>query len=306
MWKYPWWQGNSYGIHLIYFSFDTTKFDLSFRKKSPIPMKAIFSATLLWLTLGIMLTSAGCGGEKGENESGYYEAEDTQMEMAAPERKEAAETVERKLIKQGRVEFETDKLQDTRERILAAVAKYEAYISSDQENKWGERINHTVVIRVPAKNFDQLLAEATQGVRKFDMKEITVTDVTEEFLDVNARLNTKKELELRYLELLKQARTVSEMLEIERELGNIRADIESMQGRLNYLQDQVSLSTLTITYYETVSDQDAFGRRVGEGLGKGWDNLKDFMVGLVNIWPFILLIFAALVLWRRRRRKARP
>lgn len=269
-------------------------------------MKAILSATLLWLTLGIMLTSAGCGGEKGENESGYYEAEDMQMEMAAPERKEATESVERKLIKQGRVEFETDKLQDTRERILAAAAKYEAYISSDQENKWGERINHTVVIRVPAKNFDQLLAEATQGVRKFDMKEITVTDVTEEFLDVNARLNTKKELELRYLELLKQARTVSEMLEIERELGNIRADIESMQGRLNYLQDQVSLSTLTITYYETVSDQDAFGRRVGEGLGKGWDNLKDFMVGLVNIWPFILLIFAALVLWRRRRKKARP
>lgn len=269
-------------------------------------MKPILSTTLLWLSLGILLSSAGCGGGNSDNESGYYETEVVDMKMAAPERKEATESVERKLIKQGRVEFETDKLQDTRERILAAAAKYEAYISSDQENKWDGRVNHTMVIRVPAKNFDALLAEATQGVRKFDMKEITVTDVTEEFLDVNARLNTKKELELRYLELLKQARTVSEMLEIERELGNIRADIESMQGRLNYLQDQVSLSTLTITFYEKVSDQDAFGRRVGEGLGNGWDNLKDFMVGLVNIWPFIILIFAALVLWRRRRRKARP
>lgn len=268
-------------------------------------MKNQFPFILSLIMLGFILSSAGCGGESNDNESGYYETEDVEMRMAAPEQKQASETVERKLIKQGRVEFETDKLQETRERILAAAIKYEAYISSDQENKWGGRINHTMVIRVPAKNFDQLLADATQGVRKFDMKEITVTDVTEEFLDVNARLNTKKELELRYLELLKQARTVSEMLEIERELGNIRADIESMQGRLNYLQDQVSLSTLTITYYETVSDQDTFGRRVSEGLRNGWNNLKDFMVGMINIWPFILLIFAALVLWRRRRRKAR-
>jgi len=121
-------------------------------------------------------------------------------------------------------------MASTRKQILESVDKYEGYIASDEEYKYKGGISNTIVIRVPAENFDELLADATKGVSKFDSKNITVKDVTEEFLDIQARLKTKKELENRYLELLKKAKSVPEILEVERQLGQLRADIESIEG----------------------------------------------------------------------------
>ena len=114
--------------------------------------------------------------------------------------------------------------------------------------------------------------------------------MTEEFLDVEARLKNKKELEARYQEILKQAKNVKEILEIERELNTLRSDIESMEGRLKYLQNQVSLSSIQITYYKELTKRTAFGQKFAQGFRSGWTNLIWFLVGLVNIWPFLLLL----------------
>jgi hypothetical protein len=116
-----------------------------------------------------------------------------------------------------------------------------------------------------------------------------VKDVTEEYVDVEARLKTKKDLEQRYQEIMKKATTVSEMLEIEKEMGTLRADIESIEGRLNVLKSQVSFSTLTVTIYELVTAPNFFGTRIGSGFVNGWNNLLDFFVFIVNLWPFFLL-----------------
>ena len=110
----------------------------------------------------------------------------------------------RKLIKEGEVEFESENLSKTRENIFKSIEKYKGYSSSDNEYKNTYEISNLLTIRVPSENFDNLLNEITIGVTKFDRKEITVKDVTEEFLDVEARLKTKKELENRYLEILKK------------------------------------------------------------------------------------------------------
>ena len=69
-------------------------------------------------------------------------------------------------------------------------------------------------------------------------------DVTEEYIDITARLKTKKELEARYLELLKKANKVEEIVSIEKEIGNLRSDIESIEGRLRYINNAVAYSTL--------------------------------------------------------------
>lgn len=199
------------------------------------------------------------------------------------------ETVDRKLIKEGRVEFESQQLNITRKSITQAVEKHQAYVSSDQEFKSSDRISNTIIIRIPAEAFDTFLNDATKGVEKFDSKNITVRDVTEEFVDVEARLETKKELEIRFLDLLKQAKSVSEVLEIEVQIGELRADIESIEGRLNYLKNQVSFSTLTMTFYESIPHQTEFGKMFNNGFRNGWNNLILFFVMLTNIWPFILL-----------------
>ena len=213
--------------------------------------------------------------------------------------------VERKLIKDGNVTFETDDINATRATVFESIEKNKGYISSDREYKSNGKVSNTLIIRVPSKNFDSLLSEATQGVSKFDSKNIEIEDVTEEFLDIQARLKTKKELEIRYLEILKKANTVSEILEIEKQMGELRADIESTEGRLKYLESRVSFSTLTMIFYQKVSFDNAFGNKFKDGFKDGWENLIRFFVILTTIWPFILIgigLIFGLIKWRKRKR----
>ncbi|MGI6572598.1 MAG: DUF4349 domain-containing protein [Fermentimonas sp.] len=78
--------------------------------------------------------------------------------------------------------------------------------------------------------------------------------------------------------------------------------MESIEGRLKYLQDRVSFSTLTMTFYETIPNETEFGQKFKNGLRNGWDNLIWLFIGLTNIWPFIL-IGVALVIGVRVYRK---
>lgn len=216
------------------------------------------------------------------------------------------ETAERKLIKEGDVSFETSDIAATRQTIFQAVKKFDAYVSSDKESKSPGRNTNTIVIRVPSTHFDALLTEATSGIENFDSKNIGVEDVTEEFLDIQARLKTKKELENRFLELLKKAQTVTEILEIEKQIGELRAEIESIEGRLKYLQDRVSYSSLTLTFYETLSSETEFGRKFKSGFRNGWDGLIWFLVLITNLWAFIVLglgLFIGIKFYRRRKKQ---
>ena len=213
--------------------------------------------------------------------------------------------IQRKLIKNGEIEFESENLIDTRKDVFKAIQKFKGFLSSDNEYKNSHEISNSLIIRVPSKNFDNLLNEITIGVTKFDRKEIKIKDVTAEFLDVETRLKTKKRLENRYLEILKRANTVTEILEVEKQIGDLRSDIESSEGRLKYLNNQVSFSTLNVRIYETVSEQTEFGKKFKNGFKNGWDNLILFLVFLVNIWPFIFIIAGIVILikfWRKRRK----
>lgn len=212
--------------------------------------------------------------------------------------------VERKLIKTGKIEFETGDIAETRKVIFTSLEQHEGYVSSDEENAYGGRRRNTIVVRVPADHFDLLLQEVTAGVTKFDRKVIETKDVTEEFLDIEARLKTKKELEKRYLELLNRANSVSEILEVEKEVGILRSEIESTEGRLRYLQSRVSFSTLSISIYQPKPDESKFGQKFSEGFNDGWDSLASFFFFLISIWPFLIIgtaIFFGIRMWRKRR-----
>ncbi len=260
-------------------------------------MKSIIN----FFSLLLIITLLGCSRSNENVQMARLEIEDDLMATSSNE--EINESIERKLIKEGEVLFETDNISSSRKSIIDAVKKYKGYISSDREYKSLGSISNTIVIRVPTNDFDNLLAEATQGVEKFENKEINVKDVTEEFLDISARLKTKKELETRFLELLKQAKNVTEILAIESQIGDLRSEIESIEGRLNYLNDRISLSTLTMTFYENIPNESAFGQKFKVGFRNGWDNLIWFFVALVNAWPFLIIGLGLFFGIRRFRRK---
>lgn len=209
----------------------------------------------------------------------------------------------RKLIKKGSIEFETNDLKRSKQNILSAVKKYNAYISSENEFKYSSKVKNKIEVRVPSNNFDSFLIAATLGVDKFIRKEINLNDVTEEFLDIEARLKTKKEIEQRYRQLLQKAKTITDILEIEKKIGELRTEIESIEGRLNYLNNQVSLSTITFEFYEEFAVENGFGNKFSDSFINGWDNLVLFLITLTNIWPFILITISILFyLWIRKKK----
>ena len=113
-----------------------------------------------FLGLIILLTLFGCAQNR---DSAIFEMADEEMvapttEQVIDETDETVEKVERKLIKEGRVEFETNDLNSTRKTIFEAVKKYKGYVSSDQEFNSPVRKSNIVIIRVPADNLDNLLS----------------------------------------------------------------------------------------------------------------------------------------------------
>ena len=214
--------------------------------------------------------------------------------------------IEQKIIKTGDIRFETNDLGATYTQMVTAVKKHNAIIQNDTEGKEYGSIFRKIIVRVPSKNFDVFLSDISKGVAYFDKKEISSQDVTEEYIDIDARLKAKKVLETRYLELLKKANKVSEMLEIEAQLSAIREEIEAKEGQLRYMQSQISMSTITIEFYKTVANEGgatiSYGAKIWNALTSGFNSISSFFIGLLSIWPF-LIILALIVHFIRKRFK---
>ena len=214
------------------------------------------------------------------------------------------QTKDRKIIKVGEIRFESPNLKETREKIDRAIEKFGGYVSIENAHSYEERIEQSIVVRVPAENFDRFAAEVSKYAKKLDRKHIETRDVTEEYLDIQLRIKIKKETENRYRKLLTQARTVQDILSIEKQIGELRTEIESIEGRLKYLQNKISYSTLTLTFYQEISAPENFSLKFKEGLKNGWNGFTWFLVGLINIWPFLFVLIgiSGLILYRRKRK----
>jgi hypothetical protein len=217
----------------------------------------------------------------------------------------AEPTLERKLIKTGDLTFETSDVKITKGAVEVICKELNAYISNETQNNYGDRLQYAQTIRVPASLFDSLISRIEANAIKVESKNIHTQDVTEEFIDVEARLKTKKELETRYKEILKQAKSVQDIVSIESQMATVRSEIESMEGRLQYLRSQVSFSTLNVSYFEIIGTDFGFASKVVRALGQGWDNLLSFLIFIVNLWPFVVLISAFIWLvirWRKQKK----
>lgn len=235
---------------------------------------------------------------------------DMQRPLDGTETANAAAMLERQLIKEGSLDFETSDIMETRQHIETLVQKYKAYISQEDERTTASRIYQDITVRIPKTHFDSFLSELSGDIKKFDNKSVTVQDVTEEFVDITARLAVKKETEQGYLRLLNQAKTIKDILDIQNELQDIRSDIESIEGRLRYLKNSVNFSTLHISMYqqiEVASETGSLFMPVWDAIKGGVQAFAAVCIALLYAWVFIALGIAAIIIilrLRKRRRKA--
>ncbi|MCZ8196577.1 MAG: DUF4349 domain-containing protein [Flavobacterium sp.] len=220
------------------------------------------------------------------------------------------EEIEQKIIKSGDLRFETSNIEATHKTIQELVKKHKATVQNDSEGKDDYTIYRNLTLRIPNENFDAFITDVSTGVDYFDRKSVSIDDVTEEYIDVASRIKTKKALEERYLQLLKKANKVSEMLEIERELATIREEIEAKEGRLKYIQNKVSMSTINLEFYKTLEHKAgatvSFGTKFVNAIKSGFNGISSFFIWLIEVWPFIVILVAIIYFVKRRfKRKSK-
>lgn len=157
---------------------------------------------------------------------------------------------DQKIIKTGYVTVEVDSFEKTYQAIRSLVGKYDGYIQSAQTNIAGnKKVRGTVVVRIPAETFDEIL-ESIKGLGRLLDINTASQDVTKQYTDLQSKLKALRIMESNLLKLLEQKAKVKELLEIERELGRVRGELETIEGSIRYYDNVTSYSTISITVKE--------------------------------------------------------
>jgi len=161
-----------------------------------------------------------------------------------------AATVDRQIIYNANLTVKTEDADAARQKVVKLTEEVGGFLadSTTRVTEAGQR-RVEVKVRVPASRFSEVVAQIRQ-LGKVEHESITSQDVTEEFIDLQARLRTLRQAEERLLAMLKRSGKLADLLAIERELAGRREEIERAEGRLRYLRDRVGFSTITVSLCE--------------------------------------------------------
>jgi len=304
-------------------------------------MLMIVMRRVFWLAVMVTLPVAlvGCGMaapvpgailEAGEMPADLAPAAPPAPAMVAEERMAAAGTQDmvsdRMIVRTASLSLVVEDTEESLEDIESLATELEGYISDLRTWRVNEQLAATVTLRVPAESFDEARERIKDLAIELENENVSGQDVTEEYVDLEARLHNLQVAEEELLELLASAqethRDAESILAIYREITNVRQQIEQIQGRMQYLENASSLATLTINLTPEEVEEPV--------VEPGWEPLRqarDALRSLVNalkvlvdllIWvvlfflplaaifalPFVL-IGAGWRLWRRRRRRSK-
>ncbi len=181
------------------------------------------------------------------------------------------------------------------------------YVAQEEQTQSDYKIENTLTIKVPVDQFDNAVVLFTNNVEKINERKISSQDVTTEFVDTKSRMESKKQVRQRYMDLLKQAKNMEEILSVQSEINGIQEEIESATGRIEYLGHSSTFSTINLTYYQVLNssakdtDSPSFGTKLSSAFKTGWSWIGELFVGLVSIWPLFLLIFVLVIFYKKVR-----
>jgi hypothetical protein len=262
----------------------------------------------------------------GEAPSGQLDIKTVSLERtedpAAPQPQGPnAAPVERKIIRNATLTLEVEHPGKALQRIASLAESRGGYIvtsdSRQQTGDNGERAYEviTVELRVPATQFDAALADIRAAGGSVTAQKITGKDVTEEYIDLEARLRTQRALESQLLEIMKRAQEVADAVSVQRELTNVRTEIERVEGRRRFLENQSSLSTISVTLQPPAPliGTTGFFRSVGSAFGEGVDIAAAItlffirlLLALIPVAIFIGLPAYFILRYLVRRVRSRP
>lgn len=240
--------------------------------------------------------------EEAEYDFDLKEQEETSSKVFA-----APSLQDRQLIKTADYRMQVEKVDNSTSNIQAITQEMGGIISNMDFTSTVHQVENNLSILVPNQHFEILLIELSKEAVFVNQKQINTTDVSEEFVDLQARLKTKKEVRDRYTDLLrKKASSIQEVFEAEEKIRVLQEEIESKEGRLKYLQEKVSHSQINLVIYETVLEKEeptvyqaSIGKQFKANLWNGWEIILNIFLAMANIWP-LLLLGVGLFFFKRR------
>lgn len=227
-------------------------------------------------------------------------------------------TADRKIIRNAELNLEAEDPEDAQRKITSIAELRGGFVVDSQQSsseiKSTMRDIVTMTVRVPSDSFGDTLADIRNVSTRVVVETVKGQDVTEEFIDIEAQMKAKKALEQQFMEIMKRAHSVDDALSVQYQLAEVRGDIERIEGRKRFLENQSAMSTIKIrlqTAKVFAASSSGFGGRLSDSFGAGAEVALNFVLGLVTflvaVVPFALFIgLPAFVIiryvWKRQGR----
>lgn len=238
------------------------------------------------------------------------------QEAAQGETEEVSSPSERLIIKTGNLSLLVTNVRESVGKIHELAESMGGFITnssiSEIEEKEGQ-LRATVTLRVPAEKFGETLETLKNAAVKVKSENITGQDVTEEYTDLQSRLANLEATEEQLLQIMKRAGVIKDVLEVQRELNNVRGQIEQTKGRIKYLEESAKLSSVTV-YLATEEEELpiveerwrplAAAKSGLRALFSFWQAIGDNVIyWAIFLSPIIIIGFAILLFKKLRPKK---
>ncbi|QHW30388.1 DUF4349 domain-containing protein [Paenibacillus rhizovicinus] len=208
---------------------------------------------------------------------------------------------DRKIVYRGNVTMEVKAYDEAQTALRDLIHLSGGYLLNFADQKTAAERGGTYTIKIPASGFDGFL----NGLEKIDhvsyQSSAKGTDVTEEYVDLQARLKARQVVETRLLDFMAKATKTADLLQISSQLGDVQTEIEQIKGRIRYLDNNVAFSTIDLRVYETlkavepasVAKQD-LGHRISDAASSSTEVMYAFLKGLIVVIAGALPVLAVL------------
>jgi hypothetical protein len=279
------------------------------------------------LLLPVLALSA-CGGAEDAAESGRGDVPaDREMGRVAPAASEAEfaaaqsgvpedwaeqQDFDRKIVKTAELGIRAEDVRDSAARAQQIAGQYGGSVLSAQINQGDGPVSADLVLMVPSPEFEKALDELRDLGKDVTTDTVRGEDVTEEFVDLESRERNLVAAEQSLLELYDEAQNVNDALSIERELTNIRGQIEQVQGRIQYLEQRTASSQITLSIQPVARDPAPWdpGGVVAQAWNASLGVLRALATAVLSVvvfgWWLAPALVVAFVWWRRRSRGSSP
>ncbi len=157
-----------------------------------------------------------------------------------------SETPSRMVIKTGTMNMVVKDIKNSAEKISQYAEEKGGWIVSSSITEREKTPSGRIVVRVPAEIFDEAIAYFRGLAERIDYEGVQGQDITEEYTDLQSRLRNLEATETQLLKIMERSGTITEVLNVQRELTNVRGQIEQTKGRIQYLEQSVKMATITV------------------------------------------------------------